>query len=62
MYEAIGYSENSQVPVYPKEVSVHSEYGDCMYMYIGHIVQYVAHSISVNLDEVSVRLWNENGT
>lgn len=31
-------------------------------MYIGHIVQYVAHSISVNLDEVSVRLWNENGT
>jgi vacuolar protein sorting-associated protein 13A/C len=42
MYEAIGYSDNVEVPIYPNE--------------------YVAHSVSVNLEKASVRLWNENGT
>ena len=61
MYEAIGYSESAQVPVYPKEVSQHEELRDYIHTH-WFILQYVAHSISVRLEKVSVQLRNENGT
>ena len=62
LYQAIGYSKDSKLPDYPKEVGPKS----CLHVLIAcdeivFSVQYVAHNLVFELKRMSVQIRNENG-